>query len=132
MATFNQKIPFSITVFNPCDGGEFVDLTGVAHVVSHVSTDNNGGFHVVSHFNTQALEGKGSLTGTRYVGRMSDTLSSNAKPPFPNEFTAESSFTLISLGQAPNFQVHTTIHLTVNANGVPTAAFAHFDSSCRG
>jgi hypothetical protein len=104
----------------------------VAHVVSHVTSDNSGGFHEVFHFNTQALEGTGLTTGTKYVGRFSDTFTFNVKPPFPSELTAVGTFTLNSLGQAPNFLVHSTIHLTVNANGVPTAEFAHFNSECTG
>jgi hypothetical protein len=55
-----------------------------------------------------------------------------ARPPYPMIHTHTYDFVLISQSSTPNYVLHMTMHETVNANGVPTAAVDKFSMDCQG
>ena len=48
------------------------------------------------------------------------------------ELTQTQTFPVVSLGAAPNFTLHTTLHFTVNANGTVTALVTDVIATCQG
>jgi hypothetical protein len=126
----NVDIPISGAVFNPCNG-ETVTFTGVDHFTAHVTFDGSGGFHSDFHDNIHVTS-TGSL-GNSYEGNQEDNgprhISGNN---LGAEQTLPFTFSEISKGSAPNFEVHALQHITINANGTVTVFFSNFTSSCRG
>jgi hypothetical protein len=125
--------PVFATVNNPCNG-DVVQVTGEGHIVMHFTMDNNGGIHIVDITNTMGpLQGVGVPSGVAYKANetVSSTINDNgATPQF--EFTFVMSEVLIAKGPAPNFVTHTTIHATVNSNGLVTANVLNTKTECTG
>ncbi len=133
-ATSNLLIPFNIVVFIPCalgGAGENADLTGALHLLTHITIDNTGGVHVKQHAQPQGLGGTGLTSGDRYrgVGVTQETFSF-AADGLPFETTFINNFRLIGQGPGNNFQVHQTIHTTINANGDVTAGIDNTSVTC--
>ena len=122
-----HNIPVNGTVFNPCNG-ETVTFNGVAHVVASVTLDGSGGFHLDARDNIH-VTATGSL-GNSYEGNEEDLFQLNGRVGI--EQTVSTTFSEISKGAAPNFEIHALLHITVNANGTTTAFIDNFTSSCRG
>jgi hypothetical protein len=53
------------------------------------------------------------------------------EPPPPFDMTLVNNFRIIGAGDANNFMVHTTVHVTVNANGEVTASVTNTDVTCQ-
>jgi hypothetical protein len=123
----NIKIPVSGVVFNPCNG-ENVSFSGLDHVTARVTIDGSGGFHLATHDNIH-VTGTGDQ-GNTYEGNQEDNSVINGRVGV--EQTATFTFSEISKGSAPNFEVHALFHLTVNANGTVTAFVNNFTAVCRG
>jgi hypothetical protein len=132
--TSNIKIPLNILVFVPCaDGGagEFVELTGNLHILSHTTVNGNR-FNVMSHFQPQGISGVGQSTGDRYQGTgvtQERFGGSFVNGQFSDTFI--NNFRIIGQGPGNNFLVHQTFHLTVNANGEITTFVDNFKSDCK-
>ena len=111
----NEVIDYSRGVVVPCTG-EFVLLEGRLHVTQH-ATFNDNNFNFKSHFNPVNLKGTGDQ-GSEYNGvgvtRFGD---SGSYDGFPWSYTYVNNFYMIGKGQAPNYKVHETMHVTINANG---------------
>lgn len=122
-----HDIALSGAVFNPCNG-ETVTFTGVLHAVARVTFDGSGGFHLDANDNIH-VTGTGSL-GNEYEGNEEDQDQLNGRVGI--EQTMATTFSEISKGSAPNFEVHALIHITVNAKGTTTVFIDNFTSSCRG
>jgi len=90
----------------------------------------SGQIRVAAH---QLLTAQGEGTsGTRYS--FSDTLNSTfffAPDSAPSVYTQITVDNVIAQGNAPNYQVHTTNHQTINANGEITANTLDFTAECR-
>jgi hypothetical protein len=127
LVVLNIDIPVSGAVFNPCNG-ETVTFSGIDHFTIHVTFDGAGGFHADAHDNIH-VTGTGSL-GNSYEGNQ------EVNNPFNGRVGVEQTFGLtfseISKGSAPNFEVHILQHITVNANGTVTVFFSNFSANCRG
>jgi hypothetical protein len=123
----NVDIPLSGAVINPCNG-ETVTFSGVDHFTIHLTFDGAGGFHADAHDNIH-ITGTGSL-GNSYEGNQEDNNPFNAKVGLESTFGL--TFSEISKGSAPNFEVHILQHITVNANGTVTVSFSNFTANCRG
>jgi len=123
----NVDIPVSGAVINPCNG-ETVTFSGVDHFTARVTLDNAGGFHVTTHDNVH-VTATGSL-GNSYEGNQEDTNEVNGR--FGVEQTFVFTFSEISKGSAPNFEMHILQHITVNANGTITSFVDHLTANCRG
>lgn len=130
--TTNETTTLNGTEVNLCSG-EVVVLTGEIHVVTHTTTDSNGGLHVKTHQNFENVTGTGTLFLTPYRAVSSNNHSfndngSNAQ----QEFTTVNRVRLISPGPAENFLLNATSHTTVNANGEVTTTFSNFVVNCTG
>lgn len=130
--TTNEQVPITVFAFVPCanDGaGELVVLTGTLHVLTHVTIDDQGGLHVKQHFQPQGLSGVGLTTGDTYRGTGVTQTEFNATAA--TEQTSINNFRIIGQGRDNNFLVHSTFHVTVNANGEVTTVVDNFSTECR-
>lgn len=118
---------FNGAILNPCNGETFT-YAGSYHGVFNMTFDGSGGFHLVSHDNIH-VAGTGDQ-GNSYVGDESDNSTLNGRVGI--EQTLNTSFSMISQGGAPNFEIHAVTHITVNPNGTVTVFFSNFSSACRG
>jgi hypothetical protein len=123
----NIDIPISGIIVNPCNG-ENVAFNGIDHVTLSLTFTRSGGFHADVHENIH-VTATGDQ-GNSYVGNQEDKSVVNGQVGFETTFT--NSFSEISKGSAPNFEVYEVAHLTVNADGTVTASFDHFTAVCRG
>ena len=132
--TTNIKIPVDIGEFIPCangGAGDFVVLSGNLHILFTFTADSAGGFHFSGHFQPQGISGVGLFSGDKYQATGVTRFNSNAKPPFPNEFTFVNNFRIIGQRPGNNLLVHETVHMTVNANGAVTADVANTSFDCK-
>lgn len=131
--TASATIPTDVGVFVPCaiaGQGEFVQLSGTLHVLSHFTESAAGGFRVMTEINPQGISGSGTTSGDRYQGT-GMTRSSFDAGPLPITETFVNNFRIIGDGTGNNLLVHSTFHITVNAAGVLTAFVDGFRSECR-
>jgi hypothetical protein len=93
-----------------------------AHVVTSTTTTPGGRINIEYHSKVGHFEGTFLDTGLRFHGSQvvgeHISLSSDESPA---EYMLTSVFTAITRGSADNFIVHSTIHVTINANGEVTA-----------
>jgi hypothetical protein len=130
----NESIPFNGFVsFIPCadnGAGEFVVMDGDLHIL--ISTTINGNnVSGKDHFQPQSLSGFGTVTGVKYQG--TGVTQDAFKGSFQNGSFTQSfvnNFRMIGQGPGNNFTVHENFHITVNANGVVTAAHDNFTTDC--
>ena len=122
-----ETIPFE-DVVQGC--GEDIIINGEIHVVFHVTEDASGGFHVHTLFHPQGLTGVGATSGATYhaVGETKTSFNTNGA----TTYTFVNNFKMIGEGQAPNYLVHNTVHVTINANGEPSAFVDNTSVECRG
>ena len=121
------RIPVNGAVFNPCNG-ETVTFSGIEHFIASETSNGGGGFHLAERDNIH-VTATGSL-GNSYEGNEEDSFELNGR--FGVEQTIPQTFSEISNGSAPNFEVHSLFHITVNPNGTVTAFVDNFTASCRG
>jgi hypothetical protein len=128
--TFTEKLPFNQILVNPCTG-ELVQFTGDILFLFHITEDANGGLHVQEHGSAAGITGTGE-SGTQYrlVGVTRDEF--YFAPGEPREETFVNRFHVVSKGSSDNFLVDQTMHLTINANGEPTAEVIREDLQCVG
>jgi len=120
--------PFATEVTNPCTG-EPVAINGTLDTIVQVTPDASGGFHDKIHTTSKGT-GVGLFSATRYV--YSEEFDSEMTVAGATTQTQTLNHFLTSAGTADNFFFKMTLHLTVNAMGVPTASVDNFDSGCRG
>jgi hypothetical protein len=125
----NAKIPFAVTVFIPCVP-EFVVLTGELHTLIAQEVDSDGGIHVKTHFQPQGISGVGPVTGAKYQGTGVTQEHTNDHSSGAFEDTFVNNFRMIGQGPGNNLLVHTTFHVTVDANGVVTALVLNDSTDC--
>jgi len=123
----NMDIPVSGAVINPCNG-ETVTFSGVDHFTARVVFDGAGGFHLTTHDNVH-VTATGDQ-GNSYEGNQEDTSEVNGRVGIEETFVL--TFSEISKGSAPNFEVHMLEHVTVNPNGTITSFVDHITANCRG
>jgi hypothetical protein len=126
----NTKVPFATLAFIPCVP-ETVLLTGELHILITQEMDANGGIHVKSHFQPQGISGLGMVTGLKYQGTgvTQEHINDHTGPAFEDTFV--NNFRIIGQGPGNNLLVHTTFHVTVNANGVTTANVLNTSTECQ-
>jgi hypothetical protein len=129
----NFSAAASYTVVVPCangGAGEVVDISGTEHDVIR-NTINGNNFSDTFHQNGEGLTGTGETTGNTY--HETGAVNASDSGSLTNG-QANSTFTLddhyLSQGSAPNFLVHVTVHVTVNANGDVTVTFVNFRAEC--
>jgi hypothetical protein len=125
---FNEQIPVSVLLFDPCTGEDIaVDTT--AHVVIAGTEDGAGGQHLKLHLNLQDGSAIGLTTGDKYIPQATANAEINM-PKGATEATATVNLKLISQGSAPNLDGHFNAHITVNPDGTITVAFIKGDIDC--
>ncbi len=122
--------PIAFSSFNPCNG-EPVTGSGTLHVVSNTHFDQSLGLHVVNIEMVSSVEAVGLLSQVRYTGRQrqQEVLYTSG---FPLVSTLTHSAALRSATNLDNFSLTFQVHLTVNANGDPTAEVLHPRVACTG
>lgn len=124
----NDKVDVIFGAFVPCSG-EFLTLEGRLHFTDHI-TFNDNNYNFKSHAQPMNLMGVGTQ-GNKYVGtgvtKSGDTGSWDG---FPWNYTYVNNFRMIGQGQAPNYMVHETRHVTVNANGELTSFVDNYRVTC--
>lgn len=133
--TTNERLQITVFAFVPCangGAGELVEVSGTLHVRNHVSMDATGGLHLSSLFNPSGMSGEGVDTGNDYngVGNTHAGPYNVAAGGFPATFTDVNNFRFVGKGQAEDFHVRQTFHLTVNANGDVTTVVDHTRITC--
>ena len=131
--TTNDFVPFAQVNFVPCangGAGELVLLQGTLHIQQHITINGNRAT-IKSHFQPQGADGVGLTTNDSYnavgVTQEVDTL---ALTGGASEFTFINNFRLIGQGPDNNLQVHQTVHVTINANGVVTTVVDNTSIEC--
>jgi len=126
----NAKVPFAAAVLIPCVP-EVVVLTGELHILSAQEVDGDGGIHIKTHFQPQGISGLGTVTGDKYQGTgvTQEHINDHSSPAFEDTFV--NNFRIIGQGPGNNFLVHTTFHVTVNADGVVTANVLNTSTECK-
>ena len=119
-----MDVPIYIAGFDVCSG-EYVHLSGIAHVVMSVTIDANSA-HLIGLVN-EHLDGNGLTTGARYVADAMAHVDSNVDiDPVTNtgEATILISARINGQGSIPNTSEQQLVHVTVNANGIVSAVFS--------
>jgi hypothetical protein len=135
--TTNTTFTVKPAVFVPCanDGqGEHIVLSGTAHLLVHMATDESGGTHFVLAFNYERMSGAGLVTGDKYVGIDAEITTSYDFDPFvapPYELTFTHLTRFIGQGPANNLMLVTQNHFTVDATGKVTSSRFRFTIECR-
>ena len=123
----NVDIPVSGALINPCNG-ETVTFSGIDHFTARVTLDSAGGFHMGLHDNIH-VTATGDQ-GNSYEGNQEDNNEFNGRIGVVSTFVL--TFSEISKGSAPNFEVHELQHITINPNGTVTVVVDHMTANCRG
>jgi hypothetical protein len=120
-----------ITFFNDCAGEEILITDGQLCISSGLSTDGSGGLHVDAQIR-QDFTGVGLTTGQTYTGHLSANVSQQVNGNGP-QFTVEivQNYHLNTSGPQNNLHLKEVFHITVNANGDPTAMTFTLESGCR-
>ena len=130
-STASSELPVSGNVVNPCNG-ESVAWQGTAHFVVHQTVTSNGRETLSGHVDFQGIQGEGSLGNTYQVTNTANFELTASGDSAPNDFTTTAAFLFVSEGAAPNFDSHTTFHVSFDANGQPTAVVSRIETSCQG
>ena len=131
--TVNQFVPFAQAVLVPCangGAGEIVLVEGTLHLQDHITINGNRA-NIKTHAQPQGATGVGLTTGDIYnatgVTQEQDSIP-NINGAF--EFTFVNNFRLIGQGPDNNLQVHQTVHVTIDANGVVTTVIDNTSVDC--
>ncbi|WP_141434405.1 hypothetical protein [Bacillus sp. 03113] len=122
----NEKTVLIDATFHTCE--EVVTLKGRVHYVENLTPDHDGGYHVLLKWNYLNVKGTGVTSGTPYVLTSRDQLVLNIKAG--ETVTATFNNHAISLGKAPDFLVHGTYHVTIDAEGNLKTEVSHLKASC--
>jgi hypothetical protein len=123
-----QRIP--VELMAPTCQGVSVRLTGYFIVLSHVTLDPAGGVHVKTHVNPANLTGE--IAGVTYRGTGVTQRVFNENGPLPVTHTFINNVQIIAQGSTNNLLLHSTVHITINANGTVTSVVNNNRFVCRG
>jgi hypothetical protein len=116
----NYSVPVSISVFAPClnnGRGDVVSVSGNEHFLF----DDSDGVHQKFQTNAEGLTGVSQTTGQKYLGTGASETTFASKVGGTFTVTLEDSFLLIGQGTSTNLLIHSSLHITVNPNGVTSA-----------
>jgi len=137
--TTNEKIQMDMYVGFVCPDGSFhlIHLSGYMHAL-YVVTLNDNGFHAKYHYQPQGLSGLEvdpftlKPIGAKYQGVGVTQGQKSGKFDGPkHEYTEINNFRLIGQGNACNYMVHWTMHVTINANGEVTSEVQNVKITCK-
>jgi hypothetical protein len=127
----NDKVPTGWLQIIPCSGDEVL-LEGRLHIVITETVDKNGGLHLKGHFQPMDLKGEviaGPNEGAKY--NATGVTQDNWNIKKGQTITYINRYRMIGQGKAPNFSVHETWHITINANGELTADVLNVKITCK-
>lgn len=129
---YNEKISFTDD-FDACSG-ERITVSGVQHIVGHITKDAKGRFHYVFTRNTKGT-GIGQATGDRYI--LMDTVAQLNLEVLPGQtqtLSQEYHSVIIHLGEKlphDDTIIHFLSKLTIAANGDVTTLIDVQSVACR-
>ena len=122
--TVQQTLPYAPPPMTACNG-DIVAVMGSINVLSSVTVNGGGGFRIETHLNTQGVSGTGFPSGANYNYEEKDDVTINDVSNSGGQFTASTDRRLNHTGPsgqvADDTYIHIEVHVTVNANGEPTA-----------
>jgi hypothetical protein len=125
--------PFVLILPSPCTA-EAVKITGTTHLTQRHHVDEDGDLYFIDMIHTEGLKGVGVLTGDSYVFGHAEEFIFISKTP-QTEFTHELYERVYRIRNGAefgdDFYIRLKQHLTINANGVPTAEFNEGEVDCR-
>ena len=92
--------------------------------------DQNGGIHLGFNQNARAT-GQGADTGATYSLNFTEGGSVTSSFPPPFSFTVVSHQNFLGQGNVPNFLLHETLSIAVDANGDFFATVVNMRTECR-
>jgi hypothetical protein len=127
---YNETFDISPNV-QDCDG-DWVDLTGTAHVVANITSTKSGRLNINGQLNAKT-SGSDSNGDANFQGSAESNFSLHVDTNTDGLFVVSFPFSIKLIGQGtePNFVLHGTLHLTVNANDDVTAAVFNFTGGCQ-
>ena len=124
-----QDFPYSWTGPNPCNG-DVLTLTGTSHIITHATLNGNGA-HIDEHFMSDGTGQGAPPSFKEYSGSADDRYQSNMLT-ITTVLNEDHRMLVRGPTRADDFFFHTVYHITVNANGVPTATVDKYDARCKG
>jgi hypothetical protein len=148
--TFNQQVPFSVVIVNPCPPGNPISITGNIHIVGTFTIDSSsgdptgasGGVHGTLSSNFDSISAFDTVTGTPYQfhqnGQTSDgfppdffKFNVNARPGSEIEFTQDLHGGFEGRGSVPDVNFAMRLHMTFLSDGTLTADVNTFTLTCK-
>lgn len=129
---FNIESPFAFSTIDPCTS-DLINVQGTFHVHLDVTESKNGGFHAVFLSNLQNPTAFDTVTGqtctlqeqNQFIGGVT-----NQTPGGATEFMTELTTRVVCPGPSNNDVIHAIFHLTIDAQGNPTAVISDFKMTC--
>lgn len=138
--TFNQQIPFTVVITNPCPPGNPLTQTGNIHITGSLTFDSAGGIHGYLSSNLDNFTSVDQVTGTTYRGQTNGQTTDGFPPNFFKfnasgstlEFTQDLHGGLEAQGGvAPNLKFQLSLHMTILSDGTVTSDVSKFTASCQ-
>jgi hypothetical protein len=128
--TENSVTNLDITVYIPCTGNS-VELTGPLHTLI-TYTENGNNISGMFHFQPQDVKGTDTVSGALYeaTGVTRESFETSLQNGVSVD-TFINNFRIIGQGQAQNYLVHETTHITFNAAGIQSVTHDNFSSECK-
>jgi hypothetical protein len=121
------------TFANPCTVEQIVIVGGTFQLIVNSTVDAAGAIHLDIRGNAQGVVARGNPSGLMY--RLSGDFWSEQtirNASYPMTLTVVEVHNAVSSGDASNFVVEVTRHLTVSATGETTATVDNIRATCRG
>lgn len=130
--TFQQTIPFG-GIFYGC-GTYAVAVTGELRILEHIDLDERTGgmkmhITITARGSGTSIPAPGTTEIAAYTLLGTDHITMHLGP-LPATTNVLADVHLIGQGSAPDSTFYIRVHITVNANGIPTASYERAD--CRG
>jgi hypothetical protein len=111
--------------------GEAMLGQGTIHVQGTIVYDAGGNAHFHDHTNSQGFVGVGLATGTTYqLPTIQNSSQRFEIDGVGSTYTYVSNFMISGSGPNNGSHAHATIHMTLNANGEPTAVVENIFGDC--
>ena len=130
MEVNEQRVPFTTSYGDPCTM-EPIAFTGYMSTRISTTLDASGGIHFNVSIDQTSLSGVGTLSHNDYHASSEYHNVENTEGPAPLTTTVVDNFRILGPDPKDNFIFHMNSHLTVNANGVPTAQVDNVQADCR-
>lgn len=125
-AVVDESFAFSEVKYNECTN-EDVAFAGTFHIIFR-----EAGQHLMVHLNPIGVTGVGQTSGTTYQFVGAPTNITIYETETGLAYTQVNNLVLASRGSSANLVVRFVEHVTVDANGDPTAEFTFFEARCLG